>query len=54
MILSSEASLKEASANLEKTFIYSPVDGTVYKMNVEKVNVYKVFRAFKVQRSYVS
>lgn len=35
-IASSEASFKEASANLEKTYIYSPVDGTVYKMNVEK------------------
>ncbi|MBL7916805.1 MAG: efflux RND transporter periplasmic adaptor subunit [Bacteroidia bacterium] len=35
-ILGSEASLKEANANLEKTYIYSPVDGTVYKMNVEK------------------
>jgi len=35
-ILSSEAALKEAAANLEKTFIYSPVNGTVYKMNVEK------------------
>jgi len=35
-IESSQASFKEASANLEKTFIYSPVDGTVYKMNVEK------------------
>lgn len=35
-IESSQASFKEASANLEKTYIYSPVDGTVYKMNVEK------------------
>ncbi len=35
-ILSSEAALKEAAANLEKTYIYSPVNGTVYKMNVEK------------------
>lgn len=35
-IQSSEATLKEASTNLEKTYIYSPVDGTVYKMNVEK------------------
>jgi HlyD family secretion protein len=35
-IQSSEASFKEANANLEKTYIYSPVDGTVYKMNVEK------------------
>jgi HlyD family secretion protein len=35
-IQSSEATLKEANTNLEKTFIYSPVDGTVYKMNVEK------------------
>jgi len=35
-IQSSEATLKEASTNLEKTYIYSPVDGTVYKMNIEK------------------
>jgi HlyD family secretion protein len=35
-IQGTEASLKEANTNLEKTFIYSPVDGTVYKMNVEK------------------
>ncbi|MGE0569165.1 MAG: efflux RND transporter periplasmic adaptor subunit, partial [Bacteroidia bacterium] len=35
-IESSQAALKEASANLEKTFIYSPVEGTVYKLNVEK------------------
>ena len=35
-ILSSEASLKEASTNLEKTFIYSPVDATVSKLSVEK------------------
>lgn len=35
-IQGSEASLKEANTNLEKTKILSPVDGTVYKMNVEK------------------
>jgi HlyD family secretion protein len=35
-ISGTQASLKEANTNLEKTFIYSPVDGTVYKMNVEK------------------
>lgn len=35
-IQGTEASLKEANTNLEKTYIYSPVDGTVYKMNVEK------------------
>jgi HlyD family secretion protein len=35
-ILGTEASLKEANTNLEKTKILSPVDGTVYKMNVEK------------------
>jgi HlyD family secretion protein len=31
-----EASLKEANSNLDKTFIYAPVDGTVSKLNVEK------------------
>lgn len=31
-----EASLKEASTNLDKTYIYAPVDGTVSKLNVEK------------------
>lgn len=31
-----EASLKEARTNLDKTFIYAPVDGTVSKLNVEK------------------
>ncbi|MES2679148.1 MAG: efflux RND transporter periplasmic adaptor subunit [Bacteroidota bacterium] len=35
-IQSSEASLKEANTNLEKTFIYSPVDATVSKLSVEK------------------
>jgi len=35
-IQSSEASLKEASSNLEKTYIYSPVDATVSKLSVEK------------------
>jgi HlyD family secretion protein len=35
-IQSSEASLKEANANLEKTFIYSPVDATVSRLSVEK------------------
>ena len=35
-ILSSEASLKEANTNLEKTYIYSPVDATVSKLSVEK------------------
>lgn len=35
-IQGTEASLKEANTNLEKTRILSPVDGTVYKMNVEK------------------
>jgi HlyD family secretion protein len=35
-IQSSEASLKEANSNLEKTFIYAPVDGTVSKLSVEK------------------
>jgi HlyD family secretion protein len=35
-IVGTEATLKEANSNLEKTFIRSPVDGTVYKMNVEK------------------
>ena len=35
-INSAEASLKEASENLSKTMIYSPVDGTVSKLNVEK------------------
>ena len=35
-IESSEASLKEANTNLEKTYIYSPVDATVSKLSVEK------------------
>lgn len=35
-VKSAEASLKEASENLYKTSIYSPVDGTVSKLNVEK------------------
>jgi HlyD family secretion protein len=35
-IQSSEASLKEANTNLEKTYIYSPVDATVSKLSVEK------------------
>lgn len=35
-ILSSEAALKEASTNLDKTYIYSPVDATVSKLSVEK------------------
>jgi HlyD family secretion protein len=35
-IASSEAALKEANTNLEKTYIYSPVDATVSKLSVEK------------------
>ena len=35
-IVSSEAALKEANTNLEKTYIYSPVDATVSKLSVEK------------------
>jgi HlyD family secretion protein len=35
-IQSSEASLKEATDNLAKTKIYSPVSGTITKLNVEK------------------
>lgn len=35
-IQSTEASLKEANTNLEKTYIYSPVDATVSKLSVEK------------------
>ena len=35
-IQSSEASLKEANTNLEKTYIYSPVDATISKLSVEK------------------
>ncbi|MBL7910512.1 MAG: efflux RND transporter periplasmic adaptor subunit [Bacteroidia bacterium] len=35
-IQSSEATLKEANTNLDKTFIYAPVDGTVSKLSVEK------------------
>jgi len=35
-IQSSEASLKEAMDNLAKTNIYSPVSGTITKLNVEK------------------
>lgn len=31
-----QASLKEANSNLDKTYIYAPVDGTVSKLNVEK------------------
>jgi len=35
-IKSLEASYNEAKSNLDKTFIYSPVDATVSKLNVEK------------------
>lgn len=35
-IQSSQASLKEANTNLEKTYIYAPVDGTISKLSVEK------------------
>ena len=35
-INSAEASLKESKENLSKTMIYSPVNGTVSKLNVEK------------------
>jgi HlyD family secretion protein len=35
-VKSTEASLKEANDNLAKTNIYSPVDGTVSKLNKEK------------------
>ena len=35
-VQSSEASLKEAQENLKKTTIYSPIAGTVSKLNVEK------------------
>jgi HlyD family secretion protein len=35
-VQSSEASLKEATDNLAKTIIFSPVSGTVSKLNVEK------------------
>ncbi len=35
-VKSVQASLKEANSNLDKTFIYAPVDGTVSKLNVEK------------------
>lgn len=35
-VKSVEASLKEANTNLDKTFIYAPVEGTVSKLNVEK------------------
>ena len=35
-VKSVEASLREASTNLDKTFIYAPVNGTVSKQNVEK------------------
>lgn len=35
-VKSVEASLREANSNLDKTFIYAPVDGTVSKLNVEK------------------
>lgn len=33
---SAEASLKEARENLQKTVIYSPISGTISKLNVEK------------------
>lgn len=35
-VKSMEASLREANSNLDKTYIYAPVDGTVSKLNVEK------------------
>ncbi|MCF8370853.1 MAG: efflux RND transporter periplasmic adaptor subunit [Bacteroidales bacterium] len=35
-VSSSEASLKEARENLQKTIIYSPISGTISKLNVEK------------------
>ncbi len=35
-VLSSEASLQEAKENLRKTTIYSPMTGTVSRLNVEK------------------
>ncbi len=35
-VLSSEASLKEAQENLSKTTIYSPIEGTISKLNVEQ------------------
>ena len=35
-IVGSEASLKEANTNLEKTFIYAPVDATVSKLSSRK------------------
>jgi HlyD family secretion protein len=35
-VKSVEASLKEANTNLDKTYIYAPVDGTISKLNVEK------------------
>ena len=35
-IESSEASLKEANSNLEKTYIYSPVEAIISKLSVEK------------------
>lgn len=35
-IQSNEAALKEANTNLEKTYIYAPVDATVSRLSVEK------------------
>ncbi|MCE1197694.1 MAG: efflux RND transporter periplasmic adaptor subunit [Marinilabiliales bacterium] len=35
-VKSAESSVREASENLTKTRIYSPIDGTVSKLNVEK------------------
>lgn len=35
-VKSAEASMKEAATNLNKTFIYAPVDGTVSKLNKEQ------------------
>ena len=38
-VKSMEASLKEANSNLDKTFIYAPVDGTISKLNVDRKSV---------------
>ena len=34
-VSSAEASLNEAEENLDKTFIYAPVDGTISRLNIE-------------------
>ncbi|MEW6003871.1 MAG: efflux RND transporter periplasmic adaptor subunit [Stygiobacter sp.] len=35
LVAQSEAALKEATENLNKTYVYAPMDGTISKLNVE-------------------